>query len=176
MGRSAIDTVVFLVALAMVVAALKFSGVLTIDEGPVKVIDGDSLQRDDTEIRLAGIDAPEYRQSCKDEAGEDWPCGRIAAQELRKLVGGRDVACTALDTDRYGRLVAFCIAGSTNLNEGMVRQGFAVSFGDFFAAEAEARAAKRGLWRGTFERPSVWRDRNRPVRGAAQAGPESVDD
>jgi hypothetical protein len=35
LGRSAIDTVVFLVALAMVVALLKFSGVLTIDDGPV---------------------------------------------------------------------------------------------------------------------------------------------
>jgi endonuclease YncB( thermonuclease family) len=171
LGRSAIDTVVFLVALAMVVALLKFSGVLTIDDGPVKVIDGDSLRRDNTEIRLAGIDAPEYRQTCKDEAGEDWPCGRVAAQELRKLVGGRDVGCTVLDTDRYGRLVAQCMSGSLNLNLEMVQRGFAVSFGDYVEAEAEARAAKRGIWRGTFERPNVWRDRNRTVRGDSQAGP-----
>jgi len=160
----------------MIVAVLKFSGVLTIDDGPVQVIDGDSLRRDDIEIRLAGIDAPEYRQTCKDEVGEDWPCGRAATRELRKLVGGREVACTALDTDRYGRLVAYCMAGATNLNEEMVRQGYAVSFGDFFKAEAEARAAKKGLWRGTFERPNAWRERNRTVRGDAQAGPMPADD
>ena len=27
----------------------------------------------------------------------------------------------------------------------------------YAAAEAEARGAKRGIWRGTFERPSEWR-------------------
>ena len=62
---------IFAVALAMVVAGLKVTGLLTIETGPVRVIDGDSLRRGDAEIRLSGIDAPEYRQSCKDEKGLD---------------------------------------------------------------------------------------------------------
>ena len=122
LGRSAIDTAVFLVALAMVVAILKFSGVLTIDDGPVKVIDGDSLRRDNIEIRLAGIDAPEYRQTCKDESGNDWPCGREAMRALKQMIGGGDVACEIRDTDRYDGWSRSCMAGQIDLNVEMVQQ------------------------------------------------------
>jgi endonuclease YncB( thermonuclease family) len=42
-----------------------------------------------------------------------------------------------------------------------VRAGYAVNFmgGGHQAAEAEARAEKRGIWRGSFERPQDWRRR-----------------
>jgi endonuclease YncB( thermonuclease family) len=178
LGRSAIDTAVFLIALTLVVAVLKLSGVLTIDDGPVKVLDGDSLRRGDADIRLAGIDAPEYQQMCQEKSGEGWACGRMAMRELRKLIGGRDVACTAIETDQYGRLLAHCSAGTTNLNDEMVRSGFAVSYDGiaYVRSEAEARTAKRGLWRGTFERPKTWRERNRAIRGDARALPAAPED
>ena len=43
----------------------------------------------------------------------------------------------------------------------MVRAGYAVNFmeGRYSGAEAEARSAKRGIWRGSFERPQEWRRR-----------------
>jgi endonuclease YncB( thermonuclease family) len=45
----------------------------------------------------------------------------------------------------------------------MVREGLAVNFGSradgpYEDAEIEAEAARRGLWQGTFEQPSVWRE------------------
>jgi endonuclease YncB( thermonuclease family) len=163
-GRTAIDTFVFIVALAMVLAVLKFSGLLSIDGGPVRVIDGDSFWRGETEIRLSGIDAPEYRQTCKDKAGQDWPCGRDAMRALKQLIGGRDVACEIRDTDRYQRLVAVCKAGDVDLNQEMVRQGWAVSFGGYGSIEMEARKARRGIWRGDFERPQDWRKRHETSR------------
>jgi endonuclease YncB( thermonuclease family) len=45
----------------------------------------------------------------------------------------------------------------------MVRAGYAVDFmgGRYRSAEAEARADKRGIWRGSFERPEQWRLSNR---------------
>jgi endonuclease YncB( thermonuclease family) len=46
----------------------------------------------------------------------------------------------------------------------MVRQGWAVAFvryaKDYVALEEEARAARRGLWRGDFETPAEWRKRH----------------
>lgn len=169
LGRTAIDTLAFIVALAMVVAALKFSGLLSIESGPVRVLDGDSIRRGDVEIRLSGIDAPEYQQTCKDENGEDWPCGRASARALRSMIGGRDVACEIHDTDRYGRLVAQCRSGDIDLNREMIRQGWAVTFSTaglvFASIEAEARAAKRGIWRGRFETPQDWRKRHQTSRG-----------
>jgi len=151
----------------MVLAALKFSGLLSIDKGPVRVIDGDSLRRGETEIRLSGIDAPEYRQTCKDDAGQDWACGREAMRALKQLIGGRDVACEIRDTDRYERLVAVCKAGDVDLNREMIRQGWAVSFGSYAALEAEARNARRGIWRGDFERPQDWRKQHEANRADA---------
>jgi endonuclease YncB( thermonuclease family) len=48
-----------------------------------------------------------------------------------------------------------------DIGEAMVRAGFALNFKDgrYLAAEAEARAHRRGMWRGSFERPEDWRRR-----------------
>ena len=50
--------------------------------GRVRVIDGDSLTVDGVEVRLFGIDAPEYYQTCTRENGP-WNCGIDAAQGAR---------------------------------------------------------------------------------------------
>jgi hypothetical protein len=58
----------------------------------------------------------------------------------------------------------------------MVQRGFALSLGGLREEAAEARAAKKGFGRATFERPSGWRERIRTVRGDARAGPAPADD
>jgi endonuclease YncB( thermonuclease family) len=44
----------------------------------------------------------------------------------------------------------------------------AVAFGEFDAIESEAKAARRGIWAGSFQRPSEWR-RDHPREAAAPA-------
>jgi endonuclease YncB( thermonuclease family) len=131
----------------------------------VRVIDGDSLHLDGERIRLTGIDAPELRQRCRDESGREWTCGRAAKARLASLVSSGTVACAARGQDRYGRTLAVCSAGDVaDVGEVLVREGYAVDYGGFSsgypAAEREARDARRGLWRGTFERPQDWRRRH----------------
>jgi len=133
----------------------------------VTVVDGDSLRRGNEDIRLNGIDAPELRQTCRDEHGREWSCGREAKARLAALVGGGKVACTARGRDRYGRTLAVCAAGAiADLGKTLVREGYAVDYfqGGYHAAEGEARAARRGLWRGSFDRPQDWR-RQHPRTG-----------
>lgn len=125
-------------------------------------IDGDSIRTANEEIRLIGIDAPELFQTCRDERGSEWACGREAHSFLRSLVSRGALSCTSGSTDRYGRKLAICSAGPiTDVGEAMVRAGYAVNFieGRYSAAETEARSAKRGIWRGSFERPQEWRRR-----------------
>lgn len=124
--------------------------------GTARVIDGDSLVVDGTEVRLKGIDAPEGRQSCQRD-GRDWPCGEDARRALQQLIAGQKVECRAPEVDQHGRNLAFCTAGSRELNREMVRVGFALSYPSFGSEEAEAKAARRGLWSGTFQRPRDWR-------------------
>lgn len=127
--------------------------------GTARVIDGDSLRIGQTEIRLKGIDAPEGRQTCERD-GATWRCGEAAASELRRLTQNGDVACRIVEKDQHGRSLAFCESEGRDINRAMVLSGAVVDYGHYRQEEAEARAAKRGLWDGTFERPRDWRRRN----------------
>jgi endonuclease YncB( thermonuclease family) len=159
-------------ALLAILAALAFwlerQGSETI-AGPsgrgIHVIDGDSLRIDGREIRLAGIDAPEYRQTCNDEKGAAWPCGKDARAALERLVQSGDVSCKTALEDRYGRALAGCRAGGSDLAEALARQGWAEGahdrrFKEPSAAIAEAKRARRGIWRGGHSHPAEWRKAN----------------
>jgi endonuclease YncB( thermonuclease family) len=134
-------------------------------EGRFTAIDGDSLRQGAQEYRLHAIDAPELHQDCRDAAGAAYPCGREAREALRALIANQPLACAVSDTDRYGRLVATCRAGGRDINGEMVRQGWAIAYRrhgrTYVGAEDEARAARRGIWQGTFQAPEDWRNERR---------------
>lgn len=99
-------------------------------------------------VRIAGIDAPERGQAY-------W---RVARDELRLLLG-EETAVSCHKTDRYGRQV--CRVRSSkgvDVGESMLRAGLAWHYvqyaseqsadeaSRYAAAEAAARAERRGLW------------------------------
>jgi endonuclease YncB( thermonuclease family) len=132
--------------------------------GRATVTDGDSLEIGDTRIRLFGVDAVEGRQSCT-RAGREWACGEEAARKLRSLIGDRSIACKQRDIDDYGRIVAVCRAGNTDLAAEMARSGFATAYrrysNDYVDEESEAREARRGIWAGEFTAPGSYRGEQR---------------
>jgi endonuclease YncB( thermonuclease family) len=135
-------------------------------EGNVVYMDGDTLKVDETEVRLFGIDAPELHQMCTKPDGKEWACGRAAQARLKALVARRVIDCEPRGKDRFRRTVSICsTSGVPDLGGALVRDGFAIalpnSSGAYINAEDEARAAKRGIWDGDFERPSDWRLQNR---------------
>ena len=125
-----------------------------------RVIDGDTLVVGSKRIRLFGIDAPESKQRCR-AAGRSWPCGREATRALASRVGRYSVICDARTRDDYGRIVAVCRSGGTDLNRWMVARGWALAYRrysrDYVAAERMARSSRRGMWRGEFVPPWEWR-------------------
>ncbi|TIS49312.1 MAG: thermonuclease family protein [Mesorhizobium sp.] len=127
------------------------------EQGTAIVNDGDSITLGTERIRMRGIDAPEYTQTCS-KGGADYACGRLARQSLVRLIANRPVSCSGWQRDRYGRLLGDCKAGDTDLNRAQVQAGWAVAFGDFETEEAVARAAKVGIWAGSFDEPQDWRD------------------
>lgn len=128
-------------------------------QGRVVVNDGDSLTLGTDRIRLRGIDAPEYTQVCR-KKGAEYPCGRRARDALAGLIAGRPVVCAGWERDRYGRLLAACTAGGTDLNRNLVASGWAVAYGDFEAEERIAWQSGVGLWAGSFDLPREWRDQH----------------
>lgn len=162
--------IALVIVLALVLLIQRYCSVTPEPFGPdadIVSVDGDSLRAGDgAKYRIFGIDAPELKQSCKKANGDDWLCGRAAKVKLTKLIKAGNVTCTIKDTDRYGRNVALCSAdGVPDIGETLVREGYAIDLGGktgyaYANAEREAREAKRGIWRGTFQRPSAWRQDN----------------
>ncbi len=128
--------------------------------------DGDSITLRGERVRLFGIDAPEFDQTCN-RGGQQWACGQEAANQLAQLVTGKEVRCVPTGEDAYGRTVARCSVGAVDVNRAMVAQGYAVAFqkysADYVSDENSARSGKRGMWAGSFEMPSE-------VRAAATGG------
>lgn len=133
-------------------------------EGGARAIDGDSLVVDGIEVRLHGVDAPEWDQVCT-RGGQDWTPGRVASAWMAKAVAGRVLACTVHDVDRYGRQVATCTADgdAVSLNAQLTRAGLARAYrrysDDFIEEETAARTAGRGVWAGECAAPWDWRRR-----------------
>lgn len=150
------------VAIALVVAATVQTGfskglpVIPPDHilsGEARVVDGDTIEIAATRIRLDGIDAPETGQTCQNAAGQTWDCGNAATRLLVSLTHALKVDCQLQSLDKYGRLLAVCSAGGLNLNSEMVKRGYAWAFVRYsrlyVPEEAQARAAKLGIWQGT---------------------------
>lgn len=124
--------------------------------GRASVIDGDSLRLGAAEIRMRDIDAPEGPQTCT-RGGREWDCGEQAREALRAMIGGQQVTCRSTERDKHGRYLAYCTAGGVDLNRAMVERGMALAFGGYREEERAARADRRGLWSGEFQRPQDWR-------------------
>jgi endonuclease YncB( thermonuclease family) len=166
---------VFSIGAGVLLAACTPAAAADSFSGYARAIDGDSLTVGDAEVRLFGIDAPEWTQTCK-KGGASWACGEAAADQLSKLVTGKKLFCQRIDTDEYGRIVARCQAGSVDVNRTMVASGYATAYrhysADYVPAEERAKAAKLGIWAGRFEMPSQYRHiddaEQRPARRSSR--------
>ncbi|NEX14133.1 MAG: nuclease [Prosthecochloris sp.] len=110
------------------------------------VADGDSFtltkEREEVEIRLFGIDCPERKQ----------PFYRKAERFTRTVLREGEIRFTAVDRDRYGRVIAWVYVDSLCLNEELLRNGLAWHYkrysddANLARLEDSARTAKTGLW------------------------------
>lgn len=171
--RRVLDLLGFLIVVTAVVIAMQRFGLFDAGSGLVEVVDGDSLRIANAEIRLQGIDAPEYRQLCQDAEGRDYACGKEARRALQSLVRNVVLDCTSMEADQYGRALSTCRTHDTHQDVAreLVLQGWALAYRSqkYAVAEAAARRDRRGLWAGQFERPATYRSRERLTRGSLGA-------
>lgn len=167
--------------LRFILAALATLGVPSfaaaqIIEGPAEVIDGDSLRVAGTEVRLFGVDAPEFSQACYSN-GSEVACGAMAKDVLAGLIGSAVLTCQPRNTDTYGRIVATCQTSGVDVGGALVESGWATAFrrygNDYVTAEARARATRAGIWQWDFQTPEDYRASQLPAPQPrmAQASP-----
>mmetsp|Transcript_14778 Transcript_14778/g.33949 ORF Transcript_14778/g.33949 Transcript_14778/m.33949 type:complete len:276 (-) Transcript_14778:73-900(-) len=147
---------------------LSASKVSIVLEGIPRVVDGDTLvfptkdgQKD--RVRLLGIDAPESRQTCKDEKGFPYACGLESKTYLQDLIKNDVVKCVAEKRDMYSRVLGICFDEKTGvqINQNLVDQGEALAYQQYSKAyvmnEEHAKSEKRGVWKGAFQEPWQYR-------------------
>ncbi len=141
------------------------------------VIDGDTLVLTDRRhVRLIGINAPELAYTChtgtrnpvrdKDcTPTRAEPLAQAARQRLQSLVAKKSITLVTGEDghDHYGRLLAHLrLADGTDPEEALLQQGLASviaippnldRLARYQAIEAEARAARRGLWGEAYFAP-----------------------
>ena len=153
--------------MVMVLAAFVGGSPLSAAEfsGTPLVIDARTLQVAGERLQLFGIDTPDPGQPCH-WPNKDIDCGHISMTGLLDLVAASEVVCKTIsgaDTGQGARL-ARCSAGGFDVGANMVYTGWALPIpGDpaGYGPKAEtARKRRHGMWKGTFEKPWVWRRRN----------------
>ena len=131
-----------------------------------KIIDGDSLLvvsgKNTIEIRLYGVDSPEYNQ----------PFSGKAKALVRKSISGKKILVRPVYYDSYQRLVAIVEYDDQTLNGALVGAGLAWVYPHYChkkicrswqQMEDSARDGKKGLWSVTHPIPPwQWRERRRP--------------
>ena len=129
----------------------------------IRIVDGDTIHIDKTKYRLHGIDAPEINQQCKVKE-KSYACGLQSKIFLESLAQGKKIMCKQKDIDKYKRIVAVCFADGLNLNQEMVKSGWAVAYKyyskDYVDDEKFAKNNQLGIWKGSFMKPKNWRKKN----------------
>lgn len=145
--------------------------------GLPKIHDGDTLQIGHVKLRLAGIDAPSTDQLCLNDKGERWTCGVAARNALIHYTDKKTWTCHVLRANRHGRSIAKCIVDDEDIQQWMVKTGWALSLPRishaYDADQKTAREAKAGMWAGAFIAPWDWRVRNKKtaILGAVKPPP-----
>jgi micrococcal nuclease len=139
-SRVTCPAILLLALFTFAAQAAEFTGkVVSVTDGDtITVLEGKAQRK----IRLLGIDAPEKAQAF----------GSRAKQALSDLVFGKTVRVVWKAHDRYERILGDVYAGDAWANRVMVERGMAWAYKpsttrELKAVEAEARKAKRGLWR-----------------------------
>ena len=108
--------------------------------GPAYVTDGDGLRIQKTELRLFGIDAPEFAH----------PYGKQAKWALLGLCKGQTVRAEVICVDNHGRTVAKCyLPDGRDLSAEMVKLGLALDWAKFSGGiyrNLETADARKKLW------------------------------
>ena len=132
--------------------------------GKARIIDGDTIHIKSNKIRLHGIDAPESKQTCKID-NQDCYCGKQSTKELKNLINNQKVECITNDVDRYNRYIAICFVDEININQWMVKNGWAIAYRyyskDYVVEEKFANDNKLGIWKSEFIEPYAYRRQNK---------------
>ena len=124
----------------------------------IRIVDGDTIKGivdgKEITIRLVEIDAPEM----------DQPFGVESKKFLKNLIEDKKVTLISEGKDRYDRTLGELFVNKNNINETMVKSGFAWVYDRYvknlllYSYQDEAKSKNLGIWQSENPiAPWVWR-------------------
>lgn len=133
--------------------------IISSSKTPIKVVDGDSLEIGKRRIRLMGIDAPEYNQTCKNAKHEIYACGKRSMEYLEELASKNNLRCKVQKQDKYKRDLCTCYTDNDDINAQMIKSGNAIVYleSSYHKEQDYAKEHQQGIWSGSFIHPRLFR-------------------
>ena len=141
---------------SILLLAMLYASLFAFPAKVIKISDGDTITvlsgKEQTKIRLYGIDAPEKKQDY----------GQRSKQFLASLVAGQVVEVEPKGKDRYKRTLGIIYFKGQDVNAQMVLNGYAWAYRKFskkyIAQESKAKKQGLGLWQSSNPTPPwEWR-------------------
>ena len=88
--------------------------------GRAYVTDGDGIRVSGHNIRIAGVDAPEWNQRAQHQHGYWFKHGKRVKSALIQAIGGRNVRVTVKGYDKYGRVLGTVTCDGQDVGEWLV--------------------------------------------------------
>ena len=165
----------FFISTIAVLVALIFPRISAFSQDEISgraiAISGDTLRlkneedKSEIEVRLWGIDAPEKNQHCETRTGRSIDCGILAKNALKATIRRKTLTCVDFDKNEEGTITALCYLGDKILHSMVVRSGWAMAYkresSDYLGIEKVARLAEKGIWQYRFDKPWIWRKRQK---------------
>ena len=128
--------------------------------GKAWVTDGDGIKVNGHEIRISGIDAPEFDQPAIFYSGKSINHGRLVKSVLIRKVGGKPVTVKVKGYDKYGRVLGEVFCNGEDIGAWLVSNGNAIAaYSDKYKhLQRKAARNRRGMWGfKKFHDPRSWR-------------------
>ncbi len=112
----------------------------------LRVVDGDTLELENSmKIRLLGINTPEKNMLHSE----------LAVNYLKNTILNKTVQIETIETDKYARMLSYVFYEGQNINEQIVKKGYAHAYyygkdkyyNDIMEAEKLARESEIGIWK-----------------------------
>jgi endonuclease YncB( thermonuclease family) len=144
---------------------------------------GDTLWVGEISVRLAGIDAPQLDQICRNQSGQT-RCGEEARRHLQNLITGALLTCERVgggirrEREGFSRPLVNCMATrgreSVNLAAQMAADGYAIASDNggrsYVGLVRVAFEEQRGIMGLCTLRPRVWRTNPTVTRAFVERG------
>ncbi|MCW9035179.1 MAG: thermonuclease family protein [Alphaproteobacteria bacterium] len=150
---------------ALIVAFATSSAFADDSKGTPKVINGYTMEINNTKVYLWGVNGPNKDEYCLSTKGKRFTCGAAAERTLRVLLQSKSPECKEMGKADDNTPLVQCSIDRFDVADQLVLNGWAVAKTDetdrYSYSEKTAKITKSGMWKSLTFKPNQILGRNK---------------